>query len=388
MALENPKQTAADLKAVSAGGLATAGSPGEDARRAGLRYVTDTVPGIRRLRAGRSFRYVGPDGAKLRDEGVLARIRALAIPPAYEDVWICASARGHLQATGIDARGRKQYRYHPDWRRVRDVGKFSRMIEFGARLPALRRRVRRDLARPGLPREKVLAVVVALLEGTLIRIGNQAYARDNHSFGLTTLRQRHVSFLHDGRASFSFRGKGGLEHRVSLDDRRLARIVRRCHQLPGQQLFQYLDDAGHRQPVDSDRVNEYLGQVMGVGSDGEAFTAKDFRTWGGTLRAIAVLARTPLPEIAAGGIPSEASYRSCIVETIRKVATELRNTPAVCRKSYIHPSVFTAWRDGSLHRHVVIDGMHAPRRLERLALAFLRRQSRCARRATRGPSPP
>lgn len=339
---------------------AVAAAEAESAREAGLRYVLDSAPGIRRQRAGKGFTYLSVEGRRIRDADLLARIRSLAVPPAYTHVWICADPRGHLQATGRDARRRKQYRYHPKWRSVRDDGKFARMVGFGAALPRLRRRLRNDLARPGLPRDKVLAVVVALLAGTLARVGNETYARDNRSFGLTTLRARHVAFVRGGRLSLRFRGKSGLEHDLTVNDARLARIVRRCRELPGQALFQFLGDDGERQPIDSGMVNAYLQDAMG-----SPFTAKDFRTWGGTLAAIAALARTPLPE--TGG---ERALASTIVEVIRQVAGELRNTPAVCRKSYIHPRVFEAWRDGRLQRLAARSGT-GPRQLEALALKLL-----------------
>jgi len=342
----------------------------EMAVAAGLVYVSDSDPGIRRLRKGDGFAYVTPDNRPLVAAAELSRIASLAIPPAYEDVWICTNRRGHLQATGRDARRRKQYRYHPEWRPLRDGAKFERMIEFGEALPRLRLRLRRDLALPGLPREKVLAVVVSVLEATWVRIGNDEYARDNNSYGLTTLKNRHVQFIRDGRLLFRFRGKGGAEHEIALDDKRLARLVRHCHQLPGQRLFQYVDEDGGRHPIDSDQVNAYLREVMGAD-----FTAKDFRTWGATLRAVALMAATPLPEN-----PSERALNECIVAAVKTIATELRNTPAVCRKSYINPAVFAAWRSGSLHKAIRDNMSAAPRKAERLALAFLRRQSRADKR--------
>src|ERR1022692_1608033 len=341
----------------------------EMAVAAGLVYVSDSDPGIRRLRKGSTFAYIKPDDRPLAATSELGRIARLAIPPAYEEVWICTNPRGHLQATGRDARRRKQYRYHPEWRLVRDGAKFERMIEFGDALPRLRKRLRRDLALPGLPREKVLAVIVSLLDATRVRIGNAEYARDNNSYGLTTLRNRHVQFIRDGRLLFRFRGKGGADHEVPVDDKRLAKLVRRCHELPGQRLFQYVDEDGGRHPVDSDQVNAYLGEIMGAD-----FTAKDFRTWGATLRAIALMAATPLPES-----PSERALNECLVAAVKKVAAELRNTAAVCRKSYINPVVFAAWRSGSLHKAIDDDIATAPRRAERLALGFLRRQSRAGK---------
>jgi DNA topoisomerase-1 len=349
----------------------------EMAVAAGLVYVSDSDPGIRRLRQGNDFAYVRPDDRPLVAAAELARIASLAIPPAYDDVWICTDRRGHLQATGRDARRRKQYRYHPKWRLLRDGAKFERMVEFGEALPRLRLRLRRDLALPGLPREKVLAVIVSLLDATWVRIGNAEYARDNNSYGLTTLKNRHVQFIRDGRLLFRFRGKGGADHEIALDDKRLVKLVRRCHQLPGQRLFQYVDEDGGRHPIDSDQVNAYLRDVMGAD-----FTAKDFRTWGATLRAIALMTATPLPEA-----PSERALNECIVAVVKKVATELRNTPAVCRKSYINPVVFVAWRSGSLHKAIRDDITAAPRKAERLALSFLRRQSRADKRGPTRTNP-
>jgi DNA topoisomerase IB len=311
---------------------------------------------------------VDEHGARLRDESVLARIRSLAIPPAYENVWICRSPQGHLQATGRDARGRKQYRYHPRWHAIRGSDKFSRVVEFGMKLPRLRRRLRRDLALSGLPREKVLAVAVSLLAETLIRVGNEEYARSNKSYGLTTLRDRHIAFLRNGRALLSFRGKSGQAQEIAIGNARLTRVLRHCQQLPGQALFQYLDDADERQPIDSGMVNDYLRDAMG----GE-FTAKDFRTWGGTVQAIAALARTPLP--TRGG---ERAWKMAITDVVRQVAAELRNTPAVCRGSYIHPSVFAAWRDGSLHRLVPSTAAVHARQLEAASLRLLRKSARSA----------
>lgn len=317
----------------------------------GLVYVSDRSRGIRRVRRpqkhprGRKaapprFDYFGPGGRRIRDARTLERIARLAIPPAYEDVWICALPHGHLQATGRDARGRKQYRYHPQWRAARDDHKHSRMLSFGRALGRLRAAVRRDLKLPGLPREKVLALVVKLLDATQVRVGNAEYARSNGSFGLTTLRDRHAKFPGNGRALLRFRGKGGTEHDVLIEDARLAKLVRRCQELPGQALFQYLDDAGRRHSIDSGQVNDYLRERMG----GE-FTAKDFRTWHATLHALTLLHRVPLPERR-----SERALRLCINGVVRDVASGLRNTPAVCRKSYINPAVFIAWQNGELRR--------------------------------------
>jgi DNA topoisomerase IB len=330
----------------------------------GLVYVSDAAPGIRRLRKGQRFVYADASGKPVRDAATLARVARLAIPPAYDNVWISPDPDGHIQATGYDARGRKQYRYHAQWRIFRDAKKFERMPDFGEALPRLRRRLRHDLALPGFPREKVLAVVVSLLDATWMRIGNAEYARDNDSYGLTTLRNRHVRFITAGRVAFRFRGKGGTGHEIVVDDRRLAQLVRRCHQLPGQRLFQYVDDAGELRPVESGHVNLYLKEAMGA-----EFTAKDFRTWGATLRAAAVLHGTPVPD-------TERAVTACIVEAVKAVAVELRNTPAVCRKSYINPLVFEAWRTGTLHRGIGSPIAGAPRRAERLVLAFLRQQGR------------
>src|ERR1700691_5819565 len=334
---------------------------------AGLLYVSCTEPGIRRMRAGKGFYYLTPENRRLRSASELKRIASLAVPPAYKDVWICVSPRGHLQATGHDARGRKQYRYHPDWRQVRDSAKFDRMIAFGDALPRLRRKLTRDLALPGLPRETVLAAVAALLDVTRARIGNAEYARDNKSFGLTTLRNRHVAFVRDGRAVLNFRGKGGVQHEVHIGDRRIAQIMRRCQEIPGQHLFQYVSDDGQRCPIDSGQVNDYLREAMG-----DDFTAKDFRTWGATLHAITLLARAPLPEL-----PSERALKREIAEVVRQVAAKLRNTPAVCRKSYINPAVFDSWRSGLIHR--AFNGslsLAAPRKAETLVLDFLRRETK------------
>ena len=333
------------------------------ARVTGLQYVSDAEPGIGRRRWGKNFLYIGPDRRRITSPRTLERIRRLAIPPAYRDVWICRNPRGHLQATGRDARQRKQYRYHQLWRSTRDAHKFSRMIDFAKALPGLRTRLRRDLELPGLPKQKVLAVVVSLLDSTLLRIGNEAYARQNKSYGLTTLLARHVRFLSDGRAFFCVRGKSGQRQELTLDDRNLARLVRRCQQLPGQQLFQYLDDAGAHQPIDSGMVNEYLQEAMG----GQDFTAKDFRTWGATLQAIAFLAVQPCE-----GSISQAAFNRCVTATARHVAATLGNTPAVCRRSYINPDVFPLWRNGSLQAL----GSGKPvrgRRLEGKVLKLLRK---------------
>ncbi len=329
------------------------------ARAAGLVHVTDAEPGIRRRRAGKGFTYLAPNGRKVGADD-LQRIRKLAIPPAYSQVWICVHPRGHLQATGRDARQRKQYRYHPAWRLTRDLGKFGRMLEFGKALPALRRKLRRDLALPGLPRDKVLALVVSLLAETLIRVGNDEYARSNGSYGLTTLRNRHADVARGG-VRFQFRGKSGQANEVSIDDPRIARLVKRCQALPGQSLFQYVDEDGAVQPIDSGQVNDYIRAAMG-----DDFTAKDFRTWGGTLEAIALFGPTPLP--TRGGERALASLQG---ELVRQVAAVLRNTPAVCRSSYIHPAVFDAWRDGSLQQRYARKPPRGSIQREKWALAFL-----------------
>jgi DNA topoisomerase I len=326
--------------------MATTRAP-EDAaqavRAAGLRYVTDSMPGIRRRRAGKGFSYRGSDGRLITSRAELARIKWLAIPPAWTDVWICPDRNGHLQATGFDARGRKQYRYHPDWRKTRDVAKFDRMLAFARALPRIRARVAQDRARRGLPREKVLAAIVCLLELTLIRVGNREYARINGSYGLTTLRDRHVDFG-GAKLVFEYRGKGGKLHRISLRDRRLARIVRSCKELPGQHLFQYLDESGERRPIDSADVNAYLEEIAG-----EPFTAKDFRTWAGTVLAALALR-------ACESFASEAAAKRNVTRAIEQVAAQLGNTVAVCRKSYIHPEVVAAYLDGTLLRRLGEEG--------------------------------
>ncbi|MFL9583756.1 DNA topoisomerase IB [Stenotrophomonas sp. AB1(2024)] len=336
------------------------------ARDAGLRYVSDEQPGLARRRAGKGFSYRDADGHAVRDAATLARIRSLAIPPAYTDVWICALANGHLQATGRDARKRKQYRYHPDWARVRGDGKFDRVIAFGEALPALRRRLRRDLKLPGFPQGKVLAIVIALLAETLVRVGNPEYARDNRSYGLTTLRNRHLELVKGARARMRFRGKSGQQQEVDIDDKRLVGLIKGCQQLPGQALFQYRDDDGTLQLVDSGQVNAYLRDAMGTD-----FSAKDFRTWGGTVAALRQFAATALPEA-----PSERALAALQKEVVCEVATLLGNTPAVCRKAYIDPSVFDGWRDGTLAK---LAGLRGERQWEQATLKFLR----VARKKTR-----
>jgi DNA topoisomerase I len=310
-------------------------NPERSAKAAGLRYTTDAKAGIRRVRNGSGFSYVGPNGKRIRTGKDVARIRSLVIPPAWVDVWICPDPRGHLQATGRDARGRKQYRYHPKWREIRDETKYHRLVDLARALPEIRRRTAADLRRAGLPREKVLAAVVQLLEKTLIRVGNDEYAKQNNSFGLTTLRDGHVK-VNGRRLRFSFRGKSGVEHEVALDDPRLARVVKACRDLPGYDLFQYLDDLNERQTVGSADVNDYLRQITGCD-----FTSKDFRTWSGTVLATQFLH-------ALGPCPSQTQAKRNIVIAIEDVAKRLGNTKAVCRKCYIHPAVLAAYMSGSV----------------------------------------
>jgi DNA topoisomerase I len=305
------------------------------ARAAGLIYTSDSQPGIRRLGRPRRFRYVDARGKAITAEHCLARIKSLVIPPAWTDVWICANPQGHLQATGRDARGRKQYRYHPKWRDVRDTTKYGRMADFARALPLIRRRTESDLRRSGLPREKVLAAVVRLLEKTFIRVGNDEYARANRSFGLTTLRDGHVRFSR-GTVRFIFRGKSGVAHELTLDDRRLARIVKQCRDLPGQELFQYVNEHGDVVDIGSADVNAYLHEITG-----RDFTSKDFRTWAGT-----VLAATLLRDCERGDSRKAANRN--IVRAVDEVAKRLGNTRAVCRKCYVHPAVLDAYLDGTI----------------------------------------
>jgi DNA topoisomerase I len=304
---------------------------------AGLRYTSDAEAGYSRRRAGRGFTYRMPSGSPLTDERALARIKRLVIPPAWTDVWICRYATGHLQATGRDARGRKQYRYHDEWRRVRDENKFDDLAEFGAALGDLRRTVDDDLARPGLPREKVVALVIALLDQTLIRVGNEAYRRDNKTFGLTTLYRKHVTV--DGSlVRFRFAGKGGIVHEVRLSDRRLASLVRRCHELGGREVFSYEHD-GEVVRVDSSDCNDYLHRVVGDGA-----TVKTFRTWGGSVVALEALAELAADGSDDGIAPTERD----VLEAIDLAAERLGNTRAVARRSYVHPIVPDAYLDGRL----------------------------------------
>jgi DNA topoisomerase I len=322
--------------------------PTESARAAGLRYVNDArSPGIRRLGSPRRFRYANPDGRRVSNRDDLHRIRSLVIPPAWKDVWICADARGHVQATGRDARGRKQYRYHPRWREVRDEVKYGRLIGFAQALPRIRARAEADIRKAGLPREKVLAAAVQLLEKTLIRVGNEEYARDNGSVGLTTMREKHAK-IRGGTVRFEFRGKSGIGHAIDLHDARLVRIVKALRDLPGYELFQYVDDEGRRQVIDSADVNAYLREVSG-----HDFTAKDFRTWAGTVLAAKALA-------AVAVFKSVTDAKRKVAGAIEAVAKRLGNTRTVCRKCYIHPAVLDAYMDGAtIHTPKVRASRHA-----------------------------
>ncbi len=310
--------------------------PHDSARAAHLRYITDRKPGIHRHRTGaKSFRYTDPAGSPVRDAETLARIKSLVIPPAWQDVWISPVENGHLQATGRDARGRKQSRYHPRWRTTRDETKYERMKMFASVLPHIRKRVNHDLALHGLPKNKVLACIVRVMETTFIRVGNVEYARENHSYGLTTMRNRHVE-IHGGKVHFTFKGKSGVQHSIDLEDRRLARIIARCHDIPGQELFQFLDHEGNHHHVDSADINEYLREITN-----EHFTAKDFRTWAGT-----VLACMMLQQLDPCDTGTQAKKN--IVSTIAAVAERLGNTPSVCRKCYVHPAVLEHYLHGTM----------------------------------------
>ena len=309
--------------------------PQESAKAANLRYVSDSRPGITRRKAGKGFTYTDPKGQKLTDPKELARIKALAIPPAWTEVWISPYPNGHIQATGRDDKGRKQYRYHARWQEVRNETKYNRMIEFGHALPRIRERVDADLARKELSKEKVLATVVRLLETTFIRVGNEEYARQNQSFGLTTMRCRHIK-VEGGKVQFKFKGKSGKRHTITIEDPRLARVVKRCQELPGQELFGYLDVQGNRKTVTSDDVNAYLHEITG-----QHFTAKDFRTWGGTLLAALSLQ-------AMEAVDKVTQQRKYVVAAIQEVAERLGNTPAICRKSYVHPSIISTYMEGTM----------------------------------------
>jgi DNA topoisomerase-1 len=344
--------------------------PIESAKAARLRYISDAEPGITRQRRGDGFVYTDPDGRRIRDDATLQRIKGLVIPPAWTDVWISPSANGHLQATGRDARGRKQYRYHARWRELRDETKYGRMILFGQALPRIRRAVDEDLKLPGLSRRKVVAAVVTLLERTLIRVGNEEYARSNHSYGLTTLRDRHVE-IEGAHVEFRFTGKSGVRHDVELRDRRLARIIRACQEIPGQELFQYVDDDGSHQPISSTDINDYLHEVAG-----EEFTAKDFRTWAGTVHALNALALCPECE-------NDQERKQRVADVITEVSSRLGNTPSVCRKCYVHPAVIDAWLEGrlaeTLRRISASKPKRRPARLdpeEVVALVFLKESAK------------
>lgn len=310
-------------------------NPQEAAESAGLIYVNDNEPGIKRLKHGKSFRYVNQDGKPMRDRDTLDRIRKLAIPPAYTDVWICAGEDGHIQATGRDAKGRKQYRYHARFREVRDGTKYEHMLEFAKALPTIRAKIDEHLSLRGLPREKVLATIVRLLETTMIRVGNADYAKQNKSYGLTTLNDRHVA-VEGAELRFNFKGKSGKQWRLSIRDRRIARIVKASQDLPGQHLFQYLDGDGAQREVSSGDINAYLKEISGAD-----ITAKDFRTWSGT-----VLAAIALSEYEK--VDSAAAAKRNVREAIEAVAARLGNTPTVCRKCYIHPEVFESYLSDEL----------------------------------------
>lgn len=342
--------------------------PIESAESVGLQYVSDEMPGIRRKRSGKSFIYFEPNGDRIKDEKTIQRINSLAIPPAYKDVWICPLENGHLQATGRDAKGRKQYRYHPLWRSIRDQTKFSRMIAFSQALPDIRRRIEHDLALPGLPKQKVLATVLKLMELTRIRVGNEEYAKTNESYGLTTLHNDHVNVV-GSKVHFEFRGKSGVDHAIDINDKQLAKIVKRCQDLPGQDLFQYLDENKQPQDIKSSDVNDYLREITG-----QDFTAKDFRTWGGT-----VLAASHLAEI--GKFTSQTAAKKNITQAIKTVSSYLGNRPATCRKYYIHPGVLEAYLDESLHdlveKHsaIVIEDCHALQTEELVVVALLTKEA-------------
>ncbi len=309
--------------------------PVASAKAAGLRYVSDQMPGIRRVARGKHFAYLDAAGNEITDEQELSRIKSLAVPPAYTDVWICPSANGHLQATGRDARGRKQYRYHKRFREIRDETKYGRMMAFAQALPKIRKRIESDLSLRGLPREKVLAAVVQLLESTAIRVGNDEYAKENNSFGLTTLRNGHAK-VQGGTVRFSFRGKSGIRHAIDLQDRRLAKIIRQCQDLPGQQLFEYVDDDGATHAIDSSDVNEYIREIAG-----DDFSAKDFRTWLGTVTCATLLAEQEQDPPSE----SQTQRKARVNAAIKEVAQRLGNTPAVCRKCYVHPDVVDAYME-------------------------------------------
>lgn len=306
-----------------------------DAQAAGLRYVSDGIPGITRQRKGKGFCFKNKEGDTIRDPRVIARLKALAIPPAWRNVWICPSPNGHIQATGLDERGRKQYRYHEKWRQARDENKYERILAFAQVLPKIRRTTRRHIKQRGLSREKVLAAIVQLLEKTMIRIGNQQYAKENHSFGLTTMRNRHAK-VRGTKVHFDFKGKSGKHHEIDLQDATLARVISKLQDLPGQELFQYQDEAGEIISIGSSDVNDYLKQITG-----DDFTAKDFRTWSGT-----VLASLALQEFEK--FDSQTQAKKNIVKAIENVARQLGNTPSICRKCYVHPAILESYLDGTM----------------------------------------
>ena len=355
--LEDQKKKIADLDIVT--------DPAEAAEEAGLRYVSDDQPGYTRKRKGDDFEYFDTKGKPITDEARLLRIRRLAIPPAYEDVWICPSANGHLQATGRDARGRKQYRYHEKWRETRDESKYDKMLIFATALPKIRKRVEADLGLPGLPREKVLATIVSVMERTFIRVGNEEYARTNNSYGLTTIRNKHVK-VKGSKVRFNFRGKSGVDHEVDVADRRLARIIKKVQDLPGQELFGYVDDAGEVRDVKSQDVNDYLREITG-----EDFTAKDFRTWAGTVLAAVALN-------AVGAFETKSQGKKQVTTAVKAVAKILGNTPAVCRKCYVHPAVFETYLSGNMieglkkkTEHAMAENLPDLRSVEVAVMSFL-----------------
>ena len=337
--------------------------------KGGLRYSSDTEPGYRRERAGRHFAYFDAKGRHITGAATTRRIKSLAIPPAWTDVWICADERGHLQATGRDARGRKQYRYHPHWREMRDAHKFDHLLEFAAALPRIRRRVRADLALAGLPRQKVLAAVVELLERTCIRVGNERYAEENDSFGLTTMRNRHVK-VHGARIEFQFRGKSGKFHRIAIDDPRLAAIVRRCRELPGQDLFEYVDDDGAIQSIGSSDVNEYLKEAAG-----RDVTTKDFRTWAGSVYVASLLRHT------------ERVGVTHVAAAVREASLRLGNTPAICRRSYVHPRVLDPATWATRRDARAVRGLRSEEAAFVALIRGLSRASRTPRPRRPSPSP-
>lgn len=366
------------LKVEEAIELPISADPVESAEAVGLRYVVDNIPGIQRKRSGKKgFIYIDVKGKQINDQAEISRIESLAIPPAYKNVWICPYQNGHLQATGRDAKGRKQYRYHPLWRSIRDQTKFTRMIAFSQALPDIRRRLEQDLSRSGLPKQKVLAAILKLMELTRIRVGNEEYAKTNNSYGLTTLQDDHVN-ISGSKIQFSFRGKSGVDHEIEVSDRRLARLVKRCQDIPGQELFQYIDDEKQPQNITSTDVNDYLKEITG-----QDFTAKDFRTWGGT-----VLAASHLVEV--GRFTSQTAAKKNITQALKVVAAHLGNRPATCRKYYVHPAVLEAYLDETLHevmeKHgatasvencevTVITDVHALQREELAVVALLEKGS-------------